>query len=948
MIPLVCALLGIAAPPSTKLSNGALTATFDGPQLVSLGDGMNTVSVAGDSWAVAIVVQLSVPQPVNLSSSTCQFVDLTHGTTTSATFEWHCATSLAPPPRHIPLSFTVEAVYELRPAASFMSKVVSVRSSLPYSKNEGGYFTVNDVAPFGTSLLLSPVSSQQPAAMYTQMNPYATGLQIAQFVRWGAHGAFVSVANPYSSYGGAAAAQPAAVAVGASYTANMTHRASTLEGEAHAADVAVLGLTNLSRYELEGVNAGERAAFVRCVESFHTDTASRAKLGTVKVNVAWDESDYQIDAGTAAGRAEYQRIIDRNAEFGVTHIVYEPRNTRLSNRHNATDGWGWEGSLWLGYGERLRQGAWAPSATGVIDDSVREMVAYAASKQVMLLAYVYPCLLFEAQAQAFKSGALDLAADGVKEWLADTLVSFLAATGAAGYSWDHDIFAPQNSGLDPNNPDRYAQWKAWMQILAALRSAYPDIVMDHRQTAHMWGPWYHLSGSYAEPLAGDENPETYGVPIASLHADQVAADKTRSVNYIYAAKQLLPPSRVPGFIFHQTERTADNGTNPCFGDEALCFDNNTRDFDLLAYKYSLLSNVATAGQNSVLCMIPARDDAERLLLPAPDVAFIQEWIRFTDEHVEALAHTAPIATLGPPALGRVDGTHAMAADDSSGIVFLFNPSLMALNVSLRVDESLGISNASSAAAWDVLELFPLASGRGAWAHSEVVTLTVEAASALVLQLSMRALGTPSERASAEGRLPAEADAERALGQADQAPAQSFGGAVAANEAGGRASGSAHRGEVMEWRAARGVARSISVHARILHPVPAAVSVNGVDCRFDASSREAPGHAVDGTAQPAVPPPPSLVVSVRYGGGPAVQKAAPLGPLPPSNNTGGVFKLPFSVGAAVFKQLAARQVRAASWPSDGRPIAASPSTRCGLGSSASLLPREDSSELPALR
>ena len=51
-------------------------------------------------------------------------------------------------------------------------------------------------------------------------------------------------------------------------------------------------------------------------------------------------------------------------------------------------------------------------------------------------------------------------------------------------------------------------------------------------------------------------------------------------------EQLLPPSRVPGFIFHQTERTADNGTNPCFGGEALCFDNNTRDFDLLGYKYS--------------------------------------------------------------------------------------------------------------------------------------------------------------------------------------------------------------------------------------------------------------------------------------------------------------------------------------------------------------------------
>ena len=41
------------------------------------------------------------------------------------------------------------------------------------------------------------------------------------------------------------------------------------------------------------------------------------------------------------------------------------------------------------------------------------------------------------------------------------------------------------------------------------------------------------------------------MPIASLHADHVAADKTRLVNYAYSSGQLMPPSRVPGFIFHQ-------------------------------------------------------------------------------------------------------------------------------------------------------------------------------------------------------------------------------------------------------------------------------------------------------------------------------------------------------------------------------------------------------------
>ena len=108
------------------------------------------------------------------------------------------------------------------------------------------------------------------------------------------------------------------------------------------------------------------------------------------------------------------------------------------------------------------------------------------------------------------------------------------------------------------------------------------------------------------------------MPIASLHADHVAADNMRIVNRKYAVQQLLPPSRLPGFMFHQTERTDDNGDNPCFGTgggrtPGPCYDSNVRDFDFLGYKYSVLSTVGTAGQNNVLAMIPARDEQEMAL-----------------------------------------------------------------------------------------------------------------------------------------------------------------------------------------------------------------------------------------------------------------------------------------------------------------------------------------------
>jgi len=82
------------------------------------------------------------------------------------------------------------------------------------------------------------------------------------------------------------------------------------------------------------------------------------------------------------------------------------------------------------------------------------------------------------------------------------MTKFMELTGSGGWAWDHDIFAGPSSL-------KYGQWRGWMRILATLRASHPDMVMDHRQTAHAWGPWYQMAGSYDEPIAGDENPETY-------------------------------------------------------------------------------------------------------------------------------------------------------------------------------------------------------------------------------------------------------------------------------------------------------------------------------------------------------------------------------------------------------------------------------------------------------
>ena len=137
---------------------------------------------------------------------------------------------------------------------------------------------------------------------------------------------------------------------------------------------------------------------------------------------------------------------------------------------------------------------------------------------------------------------------------------------------------------------------------------------------------------------------------------------------------------------------------------ALARSSLTGDFDLLGYKYSLLSTVGTAGQNLVVTMIRARDEAEYTLFPQADRDFIRKWVNWTDANLGYLRNTLPIATLPGPGLGSIDGTSAMAGDE--GYVFLFNPNLPIHSAPLTIDESIGLSNASVGASYSVPTNYP--------------------------------------------------------------------------------------------------------------------------------------------------------------------------------------------------------------------------------------------------
>ena len=182
------------------------------------------------------------------------------------------------------------------------------------------------------------------------------------------------------------------------------------------------------------------------------------------------------------------------------------------------------------------------------------------------------------------------------------------------------------------------------------------------------GPFSQQAGSYSEPIAGDENPESYGSKgvsgVTTLSTDAVLANNMRTVNLVYRSKQLLPNARIPGFMSHQTERHFPDGEGPGSKPVWNVSAHYRRDFDFQGFAYGLLSSIGTAGLNNVVAMLPARDEEEFRNFPNETVAWIRRWLDWTDEHYLCLHRTIPLVALdrGPnklggfPMLGHLDGT----------------------------------------------------------------------------------------------------------------------------------------------------------------------------------------------------------------------------------------------------------------------------------------------------
>jgi hypothetical protein len=360
------------------------------------------------------------------------------------------------------------------------------------------------------------------------------------------------------------------------------------------------------------------------------------------------------------------------------------------------------------------------------------MLDYAKSKNLGLLAYVYPVLGFEQNRDWLVTARGQQRANlGIYEFqafLIETLEKFYRRTGITGYSFDHTF-------LNYEGTSRYAQWWGWRRVLETLRRDIPEIVIDGRQAYQNYGPWSWLAGSYPHPTATDEQPESFN-SFPDLKLDRVSANRERYTAYWYRNYEFAPSEIVPGFITHQTGRNDDTGNMPSRTTSAdeIVLPFRQRDWDYLGWRYSLLSSIAVAGWNNVLDMIPARDPAEYANFSAEDRNWFRYWIDWTDANKEYLRRAIPI--LGQPALGKVDGMAAVVRD--SGYVFLFNPNGRRMAPSFKLNDTIGLE--ARRGRYQVRELYPLKDrligkpGTGVWSYGDVVSREMDGGSALVLQI----------------------------------------------------------------------------------------------------------------------------------------------------------------------------------------------------------------------
>ena len=685
-----------------SLDNGLVAAALGARGLVRLAAGGVAAGVGADEWALVVDGQLVnsslLPDPAAAQAAPGGDVVYTYAPTGAAP------------------AYAVTVTYAAPPGAAHVRKTLTVASSTP-----GAALELALVAPFDTLYLVLGAPLVGAAYATGALGTYGVFLRAADGT-----GAVAAAENPFLAPTAAGAFAPAGALVRVAYAPGLVWNQTTAADatpRAFVADAALLALYTLSpnavppaierdatarRFRATAPYLGARAA--EATDTFAGSLVEYAALGAaalpagvhagpaswlnyaerdafralgeaafaaahfggaapLRVHIPWTENDYQIDIANATQWPEYERILQTLSRIGVDRVLFAGGNSDVSTVADCEDDWCWENVLWLGYGERLREGSWAPGAP--VAPSVARLISTAASLGVSAIPYVYPILGFTANRS---TPAPWLSKDGNKlysalsnrefqDYFIATTVNFSRATGSYGAGYDYTYFWYGGA-------TQYAQWHGWRRTLLGVRAqvgapGLPQYVVDNRQASHDWSPWMWAAGSYAEPLQSDEQTTSWTAYVQDIHIDRTDGNRQREMNYDYAQSKLCQPSALPGFFHHNTDR----------GDGRRS-DLSIRDYDFYGAPYTILSAIATGGLNAVVCDVPARDAGEFAAFPAAasdartaSVAFYRAWFQFATDHADHLRNTKFLPA--PPGPGVIDGTYAMR--DGAGFLFLFNP-----------------------------------------------------------------------------------------------------------------------------------------------------------------------------------------------------------------------------------------------------------------------------------
>ncbi len=702
--------LAVAAP--IHLQNGQITADFDDGGLTGLALANSPAKLSFDKDTAKLTIDgepLAVPA--------LQLTATAHDEQ-SVTYTYAAGNK------------QLKVVYELKPSWQFVSKQLLL--TLPKDSK----CRVNDVEVFRSELHTSVAreikASNGSGAVFLRLGkPDAKAT-------WSA---FLAIQNPFLKW----QRKDSQIAMG--YQPEFEWSAAY---GPFASDRVCIGLQTLTGNEMpmhnlaewKYVQAPEHAfdgqptldmaefdAMTRCVDAFVQFRPDKS----LRVHVPWCENDYQIDVATSGGRSEWKRILDQCAAIGVDNALFTPANSEVAPLKDNADAWGWENCLWLGLGQKIRMGQW-DIAKDPIPASIQEMLDYAKAKQVKLVAYAYPTLGWKQNPEwtawcGGKTGGyvgVDTGVRSFQDWFVDQLVAFQKRTGISGYCFDHwwIAYEPTKEGANPTS--KYAQWNGCRRILEELRRRIPDVVIDGRQQYQWYGPWTWLAGSYPHPTTSDEQPGSFK-NFPDLHFSRVSGDRQRWATWFYHMEQFTPWEVVPGYMTHQTPRSDDKGQ--CVRDRAF----HARDWDLLGWRYSVISSIGTAPFNHVVDLLPARDETEfKHFLPA-EQQWLRGWMDWTDTNRALLKKLRPI--IGPPVLGRGDGT--AACDGDHGFVFLFNPNYHEMQADVTLDAGIGLTKGD---AFILRELYPNVgrligkAGGGLWHLGDKVSLPIKGPEALVLEV----------------------------------------------------------------------------------------------------------------------------------------------------------------------------------------------------------------------